>query len=210
MGGACAKWSASAGREDCPESCEMLAQSTPVDSWLSEEQHPWLALKVRVRSEIAAVAALRDRGFHPFAPSVQRRRRFCDRTRLVESPVFPGYVFCQCTPRNKAKLLDSTVVKYIVSFGGKPAEVPGYEIESVRTVLHAGGDTFPYFCKGTRVRIIQGSLAGLEGLIVRQGAQHDFVVSINILQRSVAITINEEYLTIWKQIWNPGTIRAAK
>jgi transcription termination/antitermination protein NusG len=174
----------------------MLAQPYPVDSSAPDEHYPWLALKVRVRSEKAAVAALRDRGFHSFAPSVQRRRRFCDRTKLVESPVFPGYVFCQCSPRNKAKLLDSAIVKYIVSFGGKPAEVSGREIESIRTVLHAGGDAFPYFSKGTRVRIIHGPLAGLEGLIVRQGTQHDFVVSIDLLQRSVAVAINEEYLTI--------------
>jgi transcription antitermination factor NusG len=174
----------------------MLTQSNPVDSSLSDEYHPWLALKVGARSEKAAMAALIDRGFHPFVPSVQRRRRFCDRTKLVESPVFPGYVFCQCAPRNKAKLLDSAIVKYIVSFGGKPAEVPGHEIESVRTVLHAGGDAFPYFAKGTRVRIKHGPLAGLEGLIVRRGNEHDFVVSIDLLQRSVAVAINEEYLTI--------------
>ena len=174
----------------------MLAQPYLLDSLLPDENHPWLALKVRVRSENAAVAALLDRGFHPFAPSVRRRRRFCDRIKLVESPVFPGYVFCQCAPRNKAKLLDSTVVKYIVSFGGKPAEVPGGQIESVRTVLHAGGDAVPYFSKGTRVRITHGPLAALEGLIIRQGAQHDFVVSIDLLQRSVAVAINEEYLAI--------------
>ncbi len=161
---------------------------------VTARQDPWFAVKVRMRSEKMAVTALQEKGFSPFAPSVHCRRRYSDRIKLIETPVFPGYVFCQCKRENKSALLNTTAVAYIVSFGGTPAEVPEREIESVRAVLSAGGQAYPFFSCGDRVTVKSGPLAGVEGLIVKRGNKHDFVVSINLLQRSISVALDEESL----------------
>jgi transcription antitermination factor NusG len=157
-------------------------------------QDPWFALKVRTRSELMAFEGLRSRGFEPYAPSVCKYRRYRDRTKPVQRAVFPGYVFCRCEPEDKPRVLSSAAVEYIVSFGGKPAIIPDPEIESVRALLDAGGHVASYLPLGSRVRINAGPLAGLEGLALRRGKEHHFIVSIHLLQRSVSLVIEERYL----------------
>jgi transcription antitermination factor NusG len=141
-----------------------------------------------------AFEALRNRGFEPYAPSVCKYRRYRDRTKPVQRAVFPGYVFCRCEPADKSRVLSSAAVEYIVSFGGKPAIIPDPEIESVRALLDAGGHVASYLPVGSRVRINAGPLAGLEGVVLRRGKEHHFIVSIHLLQRSVSLAIDERYL----------------
>ena len=153
---------------------------------------PWYALKVRTRSEPVVVTVLRNRGYDPFAPTMAERRRYCDRMTVVETPVFPGYVFCRLDPRKKVPVLSAPAVEYIVSFAGAPVIVPEDEIEAVRRAIEAGARPRPYLAAGQRIRIEYGAPAGLEGILVRQGSEHRLVVSINLLQRSVSVEIDED------------------
>jgi transcription antitermination factor NusG len=155
----------------------------------------WFAVKVNVRSERAAAEALRLRGFEEFSPVFTRARRYKDRVKLVEQAVFPGYVFCRCTLNQKRAVLSATAVKYLVSFGGLPAAIPEEEISAVRAVVNAGGWPLPFLATGDRVTVTGGPLAGVGGMIIRRGKSHEFVVSISLLQRSVALKIDERYLS---------------
>jgi transcription antitermination factor NusG len=167
---------------------------------------PWYALKVRTRSEPVVVTALRNRGYDPFAPVIPERRRYCDRMTVVQTPVFPGYILCRLDAHKKVPVISTPGVEYIVSFAGAPAIVPEEEVEAVRRALEAGARPRPYLAVGQRVRIEYGSLAGLEGILLRQGNEHRLVVSVHLLQRSVSVEIDEDQVRSIKPTFRKSAV----
>ena len=81
----------------------------------------------------------------------------------------------------------------MVSFQGTPAPIPDEEIEAVREICltKLPCDPYPYLTEGRWVRVVRGPLAGLSGILVRKKGKHRLVVSIDILQQSVAVEIDE-------------------
>ena len=154
--------------------------------------HPWYALKVRTRSEPLAAAALRNRGFEPFCPTYQERRRYYDRMKAVDNPVFPGYIFCRFDAGKKLPVISSPAVEYIVGISGAPYPIPDEQLEAIRRTVEAGARPTPYVKVGEKVRVEFGALAGVEGVIVRTGRRGCFVVSVDLLERSVSLEINED------------------
>ncbi|HET8825007.1 MAG TPA: transcription termination/antitermination NusG family protein [Terriglobales bacterium] len=151
----------------------------------------WYALKVRTRSERIALVSLSYRGFETYSPEAVARRRYSDRMKTVAEPIFPGYVFCRFELSRKANVLGSNAVEYVVSFRGQPASILDSEIASVRRIIQAGGSAAPLPKSGQRVRIIGGSLEGVEGLFIREANESQFMVSVPLLQRSVSVTIDQ-------------------
>lgn len=161
----------------------MLPYSTPA---ACVQSLPWYAIRVRTRSEPVAVAALRNKGYDPFAPTISERRRYSDRMTTVHTPAFPGYIFCRLDARKKVPVLSCPAIDYIVSFAGALAIVPDEEIDAVRRALEAGARPRQYLAVGQKIRIEYGSLAGVEGILERLGTQRRIVVSVHLLQRSVS------------------------
>ena len=151
----------------------------------------WHAIKVHTRSEPVAAIALRNKGYEPFAPTIEERRRYSDRMATVQIPIFPGYVFCRFDARRKLPIISCPAVEYIVNFGGVPAIVPEHEIEGVRRLVERGARPETYLSIGQRVRVEYGALAGVEGILERRGKEHRLVVSVHLLQRSVSLEIDE-------------------
>lgn len=161
---------------------------------------PWYALKVRTRSEPLAVQVLRNRGYDLFAPTITERRRYCDRTAVVQTPIFPGYVFCRLDARRKVPVLSTPAVEYIVSVAGTPVIVPEEEVEAVRRAVEAGARARSYLGVGQRIRIAYGALAGLEGILQRTGNEHRLVVSVHLLQRSVSVEIDGDQVQLLEPV----------
>ena len=155
---------------------------------------PWYALKVRTGSEPVAVRALSFRGYQPFAPMVQERRRYSDRIKHAEKAVFPGYVFCRFDTRNKKPILSSLAVENIVAFGGVYARIPDEEIAGIQKAVLAGAVPAPYVSIGKQVKVVRGPLTGVRGVVVRQSGRDTFVVSVELLQRSVGLEIETDSL----------------
>ena len=151
----------------------------------------WYALKVRTRSETFASGGLHHRGYESFLPTYLQTRRYSDRTTTIEMPAFAGYVFCRFDVCDKAAILGSPGVQYIVSFGSQPAVVPDESIQAMRRILAAGAVPTEYLSTGTRIRITSGPLAGIEGVLIRVARLDRIVVSVHILQRSVAVELSE-------------------
>jgi transcription antitermination factor NusG len=157
----------------------------------SPDEFFWYALKVRARSEFLAVRALRNRGYEPFCPTYSERRRYSDRMKVVEHVAFPGYLFCRFDPRDKISIVSSCAIEYIVGTRGMPAPIPDQQIADIRRALDAGGRPAPYFKAGQRVRVESGALAGIEGVLACDAGTGPLVVSIDLLQRSVAVYMEE-------------------
>lgn len=124
------------------------------------------------------------------------QRRWSDRTVVAEVPLFPGYVFCQFDPHERrVPILTTPGVLGIVGFDGHPAPVRDCEIQSIRALTASGllAEPVPYLSAGTRVCIVKGPLTGAEGFVVNEGAGTRLVVSISMLQRSVAVEIDRDW-----------------
>jgi transcription antitermination factor NusG len=164
----------------------------------------WFALRVRPRCERLAASALDGKGLEQFLPLQTVRRRWSDRVKTSEAPLFPGYVFCRFDPFHRLPILTTPGVSSVVAFGKEPMPVADHEIASLQAVVQSGlfAAPCPFIQAGQKVRIDCGPLSGTEGVIVQVKSAVRLVVSITLLQRSVAVEID--------RLWvSPSSVRVA-
>ncbi len=156
----------------------------------------WFALRVKSKFENLASATLRGKGFSEFLPLYTSRRRWSDRVKTLELPLFPGYLFCQFDPTDRLiPVLTTPGVIGIVGAGKIPYPVAEEEIEAVRMVLRSGlaAQPWPFLGVGSRIFMEAGPLAGLEGIVTSVDKTCRLVVSVSLLQRSVAVEIDRDW-----------------
>jgi transcription antitermination factor NusG len=154
---------------------------------------PWYVTYTCPRHEKYVAQQLAERNIGSFLPLYTSVRRWKDRRKRLELPLFPGYVFVQLTEGNRLDILRLPGVVQIVCFQGKPAAIPLTEIDALRRGM-AGAvvvQPHPFLQAGRRVRIVNGPMAGVEGIFVRRKDQVRIVISISLIQRSVAMEIGE-------------------
>jgi transcription antitermination factor NusG len=158
----------------------------------------WFAIRTSPRWEFRASSELSLRGLEIYLPVCRAKHKWSDRVQIVDEPLFPGYLFGRFHLDNRVRVLQTTGVKQIVSIGNTPAPMSDGEIENLRTLVSARPVLmpWPYLPAGQRVRIGRGPLAGVEGFVVRadEGAFR-IVVSVDLLQRSVAAEIDRESIS---------------
>lgn len=156
----------------------------------------WYALSVKHQHEQAVRAALVFKGFDVLAPTYRTRRRWSDRVKEVELPLFSGYVFCRFAFAERVRVVDAPGVARVVEFGGAPAEVSEAEIVAIRTVAASKLPVrpWPHLKLGDRVRIERGPLRGIEGILLREALrdQWQLVIGVEMLQRSLAVELEAE------------------
>ncbi len=159
-------------------------------------QFPWFALQVRTKHELNVANLLRDKGYAPFAPLCQRRRQWSDRIKLVEGPLFPGYLFCRLNLQDRLPVLKTAGVRQIVGYGRVPVEVNEAEINALQVMVVSGlpSQPWPFLQVGELMRIERGVLRGLEGFLLEVRGAHRLVLSVRLLQRSVAVEIDPAFV----------------
>lgn len=158
---------------------------------------PWFALQVRTRQEAGVSEQLAGHGFEQFLPLYKVRKRWSDRIKEVDAPLFPGYLFCRFNPQDRLPILKTPGVIQIVGFKNGPSAVDETEILSIQTLVAAGvpHQPWPFLATGDRVRIESGPLFGLEGILTEVKRSHRLVLSVTLLQRSVAVEIDSAHVT---------------
>ena len=156
-----------------------------------EEQ--WYAAYTCANHEKRVAQQLEQRRIRSFLPTYQSVRRWKDRRKVLQLPLFPSYVFVQMNPKNRLDLLRLPGVMGLVCFRGRPAPVESIEIENLQRGLknNSAVHSHPYLKAGRKVRIRSGSMAGVEGVLVRKRDCTRIVLSISLLQRSVSVDIDE-------------------
>jgi transcription antitermination factor NusG len=153
----------------------------------------WYPLQTRYQCEKKVDAALRDEGFESFSPMQLETRRWSDRTKLVESPLFPGYAFVrmEAEPKLLTKVLRLPGLVRFVTSGRQLVAVPNEEIETVRALVHSNTsyEPGPFPAVGERVRIRGGCLEGVEGVMTAQTGRREIVISVGAIQRSLKIPL---------------------
>ena len=152
----------------------------------------WFALRVKPNAEKAIAGALRRAGVEEYLPLVQRRQKWSDRWKLVEFPLFSGYVFCRTSFQCPYRVVSTPGVVGFVGFGGTPAAIPEWQIETVRRLIASGRRLWPMALlrEGQRVAIQSGPLEGLEGILKKIKNDRQLVVGVELLNRSVAVTLD--------------------
>jgi transcription antitermination factor NusG len=158
---------------------------------------PWYALQVRSRREMPISTQLKGQGYECFLPLYKSTRRWSDRVKEVNQPLFPGYLFCRFDLHNRGPLLMTPGVQQIVGVGRTPMPVQESEMESIRQALASGlpSQPWPYLELGQRVRVNHGSLRDLEGILINFKGSNRVVLSVSLLQRSVAMEIDLSWVT---------------
>jgi transcription antitermination factor NusG len=151
----------------------------------------WFALQVKPRHEKTTAEALRSKGLEDFLPQYLAIRRWSDRIKRLEAPLFPRYVFCRFDLRNKLNVLTTPGVVSILGVGKTPLAVAEAEITALRAIVqsHLPMQPWPFLKIGQWVRLECGPLAGLEGILLEFKNLNRLIVSVTLLQRSVAVEI---------------------
>jgi transcription antitermination factor NusG len=175
-----------------------LALTTGNNMHLNETGNSWYAVRVRPKFEWVASTALREKGYEEFLPLCRSKREWSDRTKKIDQPLFAGYLFCRFNVHSRIlPILTTPSVISIVGAGKTPIPIADAEIAAIRTVLSSGlaSHPTPFLETGSRVHIVKGPLAGLEGLVIQNVDSTRLVVSVSLLQRSLAVKIDSDWAT---------------
>lgn len=152
----------------------------------------WYALQLRLQFEKKAEWGLRRKGIETFLPLVKQAHRWSDRSKVVEIPLFPGYVFIRLSlaPALRIRVLQTPGVVGFVGSKQEPAAVPEKQVEGLRLLLKADAECAlrPFLRAGQRVRIRSGALDGVEG-ILQEDDRSSLVITIDCIHRSLAVKV---------------------
>jgi transcriptional antiterminator NusG len=158
---------------------------------LCQQEQSWFALQVRPRHELVAARMLRSKGFEEFVPTYSAKRQWSDRQKRIEFPLFAGYVFCKFYPVKKLPIINTASVIRIVGTNQGPAAIADQEIDAIRKAVQSGQSVqpHPFITIGSKVRIEEGPMEGVEGILIGQKKGSQMIISVGLLQRSIALQI---------------------
>jgi transcription antitermination factor NusG len=161
-----------------------------------EKCAPWFALYVKARHEKNVEQVLKSKGLETFLPTYTKvhpnRNKF-------ELPYFPCYLFCRIELNNKLSVISIPSVFSIVGTSREPEAVPEAEIDGLRAILASGCRTlpWPYISAGHEVYMNSGPLQGVRGTVVNSSSDKWLVISVHLLQRSIAVKVDRESINFF-------------
>ena len=153
---------------------------------------PWCAVYTRHQHEKSVAEILQTKGFDVFLPLYESMRRWKDRKKLLSLPLFPCYVFVRGAVERRLPVLSTPGVHMIICRGERVATIPEGEIEAIRRTVEGQFrvEPHPFLHCGDRVRVVRGSLEGVEGILTRKKNLCRLVLSVEMLAQSVAVEID--------------------
>jgi transcription antitermination factor NusG len=164
---------------------------------VKDEPLYWYALYTRPRHERRVRDELERGRIEAYLPTHQVRRRWSDRYKVVEEPLFKNYLFVHINKgRYRESLKPYGAVCFVTAEEGKPAVIPDEELEAVRILVNSEipHNPYPYLKVGRKVRVRYGPLEGCEGILVRKKGISRLVVTVNLLQRSIEAEIDAAWI----------------
>jgi transcription antitermination factor NusG len=176
-------------------SAQQLWQSAPAGPPLAAVNEPrWYAIHTRARHEKKVTIELQDEGITTFLPLIAQRHRWSDRDKTIQVALFSCYTFVrlEACPQKRVTVLQTPGVLGFVGIRGAGLPIPDKEIEDIQTLLahNVTCALYPFLKVGQRVRIRGGCLEGVEGILVAKNSDRSLVVSVELIQRSVAVRID--------------------
>jgi len=156
----------------------------------------WFALRVKGRSEQVTSTILENKGYQAFLPTYRPRLMRPDSMGRLDRPLFPGYIFCRFDLLRRLPILTTPGVIHVVGAGKIPVPVDDQEIRSLQRVVKQQLDVSPsdFLTVGDRVRIIEGALAGVEGILMEFRNGMHLVLSVSLLCRSIRVELHKDFV----------------
>ena len=168
----------------------------------TSEKH-WYAAYTRAQHEKSVARQLGLRSIESFLPLYEKVSRWKDRRVKLQLPLFSGYVFVRIASEEKLRVLQIPSVVRLVGFKGIPTPLNDEEMEAMQQGLNSKLriEPHPFLTVGRRVRIESGPFAGLQGVLLRKKGGYRFVLSVDLIQRSIAVDVDgaDVLPVVWQQ-----------
>jgi transcription antitermination factor NusG len=161
----------------------------------SEEK--WYALYTRPRAEKLVFQRLVEEDIETFLPLQKTYRMWSDRKKLVEKPLLSSYIFVKTNSRNFPRVYKTNGVVKFISFEGQPVSIPQNQIDNLRLLINSDAEievTSEKFAPGDNVEVVNGSLIGLTGELIKIGSKNRVVVRIDRLDQNLILKIPKGFL----------------
>jgi transcription antitermination factor NusG len=158
----------------------------------SKNDLQWYAFHVQYQHEARTGRLLSSKGWETLVPTYRSERQWSDRIKQIDLPLFPGYVLSRCAGVDCKYVEDTPGVLRTVRFEGHPVPISPREIGEIQTLLasRAHLSPWPFLKAGDRVRVERGPLRGTEGILLKDQAGSRIIVSVEMLQRSIAAEVD--------------------
>ena len=155
---------------------------------------PWYAIHVKSNHEKKTADALTRKGYECLLPSYRERRKWSDRTKVIELPLFPGYVFSRFDVEVRLPILKTPGVLSVAGIGRVPQPLDTHEIEQIKkvTAVDHPAQPWPFLKVGQRVRITAGPLTGVEGLLAQARGETRVVLSVTLLGKAISVQVESD------------------
>ena len=165
---------------------------------LPNKQKSWIAVYTKARHEKIVKEEFIKKGFETYLPLLRERRKWSDRKKWVEFPMFRSYVFVRIYLNEILPVLETSGVVRIISFGLKPAVINDKHITNIKLILNGGykPQNTDFFTRGDKVIVNQGPLKGIHGEIVRMDNHDRLILRINEIKNAISVKIEKQFLKI--------------
>ena len=152
----------------------------------------WWAVYTRHQHEKSVAEMLSLKGFETLLPLYDSIRKWKDRKKVISLPLFPCYVFVRGDLDRKLQVVTTPGVHMILYRGQHVAEISTEEIEAIRKAVEGPYrvEPHPFLKCGSRVRVVRGTLEGVEGILSRKRNMYRLVLSVQMLAQSVSVEID--------------------
>ena len=162
----------------------------------NEQNKKWIAVYTKPRHEKTVEKELQKKEFEVYLPLLKQRRKWSDRKKWVELPLFRSYIFVKTEIKNALFVLQTLGVVKVVKFGGEVAVIQNDSIQAIKLMIEGGysPEATDYFVKGDPVEVKDGPLKGLVGEVIRVDNHDRLLVRVDAIQHSVSVQINRAFL----------------
>ncbi len=156
----------------------------------------WIVVRSKPRSEKVAHNELVKKNIEAYLPLLKERRKWSDRKKWVEFPLFSSYLFARIDIKDSIFVLQTQGVNTIVKFGKQIAIVQNSVIEAIRLAMEGGYQLEPveYFVEGNQVEVIAGPMKGVKGIVAKLKGQNRLIIKIDAIQQALSIQIESKFI----------------
>jgi len=161
-----------------------------------QDNKKWIAVYTKPRHEKTVENELLKKGFEVYLPILKERRKWSDRKKWVEFPLFRSYIFVRTEIKNSLFVLQTMGVVKVIKFGGEVAVIQNDSIQAIKLMIEGGykPEAIDYFVKGETVEVKNGPLKGLIGEVIRVDNNDRLLVRVDAIQHSISVQIDRGYL----------------
>ena len=156
----------------------------------------WIVVRSKPRSEKIAYAQLKEKGIESYLPLLKERRKWSDRKKWVEFPLFSSYLFAKIEIKNSIFILQTNGVSSLVKFGEVIAIVQDEVVHAIKLAIDGGYQLTPaeYFIAGNAVEVIEGPMRGVKGIVAQLKGKDRLVIKIDAIQQALSIDIDTRFI----------------